>query len=164
MKLAENDSTSMLQQNVTEYIPTESEQKLIDILLNPDYRMKSVKELCIIAQINRVTYYRAFEKPEFKTLYKAKSRELVDNSIAPVLNTFVREALRGSFQHGKVILEMAGLYSEKSQLEVTGEINVNMSQNEIRARIASLLSSKQLDSAIPVDYTIIKDDSATDED
>jgi hypothetical protein len=33
------------------------------------------------------------------------------------MNTFVREAERGSFQHGKVVLEMAGVYTEKVKVE-----------------------------------------------
>jgi hypothetical protein len=131
------NSISIAEQNRTEYQFTEAEQKLLDVLLNPDYRMKSIKEICAIAAIGRTTYYAAFKKPEFQALYKAQSRALVDQSIAPVLNTFVREALRGSFQHGKVILEMAGLYSEKSTVEVTGELL--LSAEDRRARIAELL-------------------------
>jgi hypothetical protein len=50
---------------------------------------------------------------------------------------------------------MAGLYSEKSQLEVTGEVNFNMSQSEVRSRIASILSHKQLNSAIDAEYKAI---------
>jgi hypothetical protein len=132
-----NNSISIAEQNRTDYQFTEAEQKLLDVLLNPDYRMKSIKEICAIAAIGRTTYYAAFKKPEFQALYKSQSRALVDQSIAPVLNTFVREALRGSFQHGKVILEMAGLYSEKSTVEVTGELL--LSAEDRRARIAELL-------------------------
>ena len=145
-------------QTVTDIELTENDKRLLEVLLNPDYRMKSITDLCNIAKISRMAYYRAMEKPEFKSLYKAKSKELVDNAIAPVLNTFVREALRGSFQHGKVILEMAGLYSDKQQIEVTGGIDVNLSRSEIQSRIADLLSKKQLDSAIPADFTDIPDD------
>jgi hypothetical protein len=161
--LSGNDNMTTLQR-VTEYYPTMAEEKLLEVLLSPEHRMKSITDICKVAGCSRVLYYSAFKKPEFQALYKSQSKALVDQSIAPVLNTFVREALRGSFQHGKVILEMAGLYSEKSQLEVTGEINVNMSQSEIRARIASLLSGKQLDSAIPADYTIIQDKPVEPED
>jgi hypothetical protein len=149
-----NDNTTTLQ-TLTEYQPTEAERKLLEVLLSPEHRMKSITDICKVAGCSRVLYYSAFKKPEFQALYKSQSKALVDQSIAPVLNTFVREALRGSFQHGKVILEMAGLYSEKSQLEVTGELNVNMSQSEVRSRIASILSQKQLDAAIPAEYKVI---------
>ncbi|MNW10002.1 hypothetical protein D3C71_2071280 [compost metagenome] len=45
--------------------------------------------------------------------------------MASVLNTFVREAQRGSFQHGKVVLEMAGLYAEKSDVKLSGSVEVD---------------------------------------
>jgi HSP20 family molecular chaperone IbpA len=157
MNMAENVNTTLIEQNRTEYQLTESEQKLLDVLTNPDYRMKSIKEICAIAAIGRTTYYAAFKKPEFKELYKSASKALVDQAVAPVLNTFVREALRGSFQHGKVILEMAGLYSEKLDIDVNGEVNINLPAPERRTRIAELLSKKQLDSAIPVDYEVVPD-------
>jgi hypothetical protein len=149
--MEENSSIETTQQNAINYIPTESERKLLDVLLSPEHRMKSIKELCLIVGINRATYYRAFEKPEFKALYKSMSRELVDQSIAPVLNTFVREALRGSFQHGKVILEMAGLYSEKSTLELTGE--VTLTAEDRRQRIADLLQRPALE-GVKVPYSV----------
>ncbi|MEN6312788.1 MAG: hypothetical protein ABFD25_00915 [Clostridiaceae bacterium] len=154
--IACNDNMTGLQ-TMTEYIPTQSEQKLLDVLLSPEHRLKSITDICKVAGCSRVLYYSAFKKSEFNALYKQKSKELVDQSIAPVLNTFVREALRGSFQHGKVILEMAGLYSEKQQIDVSGDINVNLSRSEIQQRIADILSKKQLKSAIDADYKVVDD-------
>ena len=99
------------------YSPTKAEQSLLDTLLNPENRMKNVADICKVAKIDRATYYRAFAKPEFAELYKRQSMDLVHNAVAPVLNTFVREAIRGSFQHGKVILEMADVYIESTKVE-----------------------------------------------
>jgi hypothetical protein len=148
--MGENDISITTSQSITEYTPTEGEKRLLDVLLNPEYRTKSITDICKIAACSRFLYYDSFKKPGFQELYKAQSKALVDQSIAPVLNTFVREALRGSFQHGKVILEMAGLYSEKSQLEITGEINV-LSPEERKARLIDMLSKKQIADAIDMD-------------
>lgn len=108
-------------QNHTKYEPTEKEKALLEVLINPDYRMKSITDICRIAKCARSTYYDAFAKPEFVEEYNRRSADLVKQSVGSVLNTFIREAQRGSFQHGKVILEMAGMYSDK--LEITGKIN-----------------------------------------
>jgi hypothetical protein len=169
--MEDNVSNTMLQ-TVTTYEMTDAEQKLLEALLNPDYRMKSITELCNVAKISRMAYYRAMGKPEFKALYKQKTKELVENSIAPVLNTFVREALRGSFQHGKVILEMAGLYSEKTQIDVTGTVEhlINgLSRDEIRAEIEALEQKRRLKDAIdvtpePADTTIYSNDQPPKDD
>lgn len=99
--------------NSTKYKPTEKEKALLEILINPDYRMKSITDICKAAKCTRNIYYTAFEKPEFVKLYKELSESIVQQSIAPVINAFVREAKRGSFNHGKVLLEMAGLYNKK---------------------------------------------------
>lgn len=118
-----------MKQNVTELDYnenlTKAEQNLLEVMLNPENRMKSVTDICKLAKIERVTYYRAFQKPEFVEIYNKSSVDLVKQSVASVLNTFVREAQRGSFQHGKVLLEMAGVYAEKSDVKVSGTVNVN---------------------------------------
>ena len=103
----------MSKQKHTKYKPTEKEKILLEILINPDYRMKSITDICKAAKCSRDVYYKAFAKTEFVELYKELSESLVKQSIAPVINAFVREAQRGSFQHGKVLLEMAGLYNKK---------------------------------------------------
>jgi hypothetical protein len=110
--------------NETEYTPTPTEERLIETLLDPANRMKNVTEICNIVDCERVTYYRAFEKPGFVELYTMKSQELAKKYLGQVMSAFVREAVRGSYQHGKILLEMAGAYKEKSQLEHTGEIQV----------------------------------------
>lgn len=158
--MAENDSNTTLQ-NLTENNLTDKEKALLEVLLSPEHRMKSITDICKIAGCSRPTYYSAFEKPEFQAIYKEKSKALVDQSIAPVLNTFVREALRGSFQHGKVLLEMAGLYSEKSQLEVLGDVNITV--EERRSRIADLLQKKQLIEGIKTTTYSIRGENDTND-
>jgi hypothetical protein len=119
--LKEVKKTVSTLQNHTKYEPTEKEKTLLEVLINPEYRMKSITDICKIAKCARSTYYEAFSKPEFVEIYRQYSVDLVKQFIAPIINAFIREAQRGSFQHGKVILEMAGMYSDK--LEITGKIN-----------------------------------------
>lgn len=112
-------------QNFTEYEPTEKEKNLLEVLLNPENRMKSITDICKLAICTRPVYYEAFAKPGFVNIYNKQSVDLVKQSVSSVLNTFIREAQRGSFQHGKVILEMAGIYTEKSDVKVSGSLEVN---------------------------------------
>ncbi len=115
-------------QNLTKYEPTEKEKNLLEVLLNPDYRMKSITAICKAAKCSRPIYYEAFSKPDFVKLYKSQSTDLVKQSVAPVINTFIREAQRGSFQHGKVLLEMAGIYSEKSDVSLSGSLDTGLNK------------------------------------
>ncbi len=104
---------------------TKAEQSLLEALLNPENRMKSVADICKTAKVDRSTYYRAFQKQEFVEVYNRHSVNLIKQSVSSVINTFIREAQRGSFQHGKVILEMAGLYAEKQDVKVSGSMEIN---------------------------------------
>ena len=90
--------------------------------------MKSITDICKLAKCTRPVYYEAFAKPGFVEIHNKYSVDLVKQSVSSVLNTFIREAQRGSFQHGKVILEMAGLYAEKQDVKVTGQIETTKSE------------------------------------
>lgn len=121
-------------QNQTEYRLTQKEENLIEVMLDPSNRMKSITDICKLANCSRVTYYDAFNKPGFVKIYKERSVALAEKYLGQVMNAFVREASRGSYPHGKVLLEMAGAYKEVTRREVTGkdgepvETNVNISR------------------------------------
>ena len=119
-------------QNFTQYEPTEKEKCLLDILLNPENRMKNVTEICKLAKCTRPVYYDAFAKPEFVEIYKQKSIDLVKQCVAPLINTFIREAQRGSFQHGKVLLEMSEVFTDK--LSIEGSVKL-----DVQSKLASIL-------------------------
>lgn len=107
-------------QTGTEKGLTPAQKRLIEALLEPNNRFKSISEICDAAKCSRNSYYRAFNKPHFREEYKRQSAALAERHLGPVMNAFVREATRGSFQHGKVLLEMAGVYSEKTKHEHSG--------------------------------------------
>ncbi len=126
------------------YEPTVKEAAILEVLLNPEHRMKSVTDICKLAQCSRNVYYTAFSKPEFRAAYEEKVKDLVKQAIGPIVNTFIKEAKRGNFQHGKVLLEMAGLYNEKSTVEVSGEVNIQeMTREQRQARLFELLSKTE---------------------
>ncbi len=90
-------------------------------MLEPENRLKSVSEICGLVPCDRKTYYKAFAKPEFKDMVAEMSKDITVRHVTQVVNAFVKQAVRGSHQHGKVILEMAGVYTEKVRQEHTGK-------------------------------------------
>lgn len=46
------------------------------------------------------------------------SMQMVKQHIGPLINAFVEQAANGSFPHGKVLLEMAGLYNNQLNLNI----------------------------------------------
>ena len=133
------------------YEPTVKEQAILEVLLNPEHRMKSITDICKLAGCSRNVYYEAFAKPDFRMHYESKVKDLVRQVIGPVINTFVKEALRGNFQHGKVLLEMAGLYNEKASVDVSlnAELNIqDMTREQRQERLADLLTKRPIVDAV----------------
>ena len=106
------------QTNTDIYIMTAGETKLIQAMLNPENIGISVVDLCKAANTSRDTFYTAMKKPEFVKLYQETSLSMIKHETYSLIKAGIREAKRGSFQHWKVLLEMAGLYSEKQNVQV----------------------------------------------
>lgn len=64
--------------------------------------------------------------PEFKVMF----REMIEASLSAetpqILQTFSDQAKQGSFKHGKLILELTGVYSEKQRVEMSGRVDVGV--------------------------------------
>ena len=124
-------------QNVTEYRPTLAERKLLEVLLNPEFRTATVTDICQRAGISRQTYYKTTKKPEFMELYESQSRDLVRAAVGPVINAFVKAAKDGSYPHGKVILEMAGLYAESKNVNLNATLSTVAEELQRRREAAT---------------------------
>ena len=103
------------------YEPTQSEIKLLEVLQNPEHYKKTVTEKCRIAEIDTATYYRAMAKPDFCEYYNNLIKANLKNSVAEILQATKDFGTRfpGNHQDRKILLEMAGAYTEKQQVEVT---------------------------------------------
>lgn len=110
------------EQNRTEYEPTQAARRLAEIRTDPEHRLKPVREICRLADISPDTYYRLMDDLEgYVAWEKAEAKAKLGRFVAPILTAYVREALRGSKQHGDTILEITGDYTPKSRMELTGK-------------------------------------------
>jgi hypothetical protein len=105
-------------QNPTDYIPSKAALRLLEALLDPASRLKTVTAVCRIAKIHRDTYYELFKKVGFRNLYREISMDMIKYHIGPLVNALICEAVRGSYQHIKMALEIAGIYTEKKRVNV----------------------------------------------
>ncbi len=112
-----------------EWHPTKRQLAILDVILDPLNRLKTVAEICRLVPCDRKTYYAAFKIPEFAAYYREQSIELTKRHAGQVVNACVREACRGSHNHAKIVLSMASLYQDK--LEHTGQITVNKIERTI---------------------------------
>ena len=103
-----------------EYEPTPVECKILEAMLNPENRFISKTKLCELAGVDRTSFYRVFNKPEFVAYYKKKAVDLVDQSVVPIIHTFTKLAIAGSYQHGKAVLDMAKMSADKIEIVAKG--------------------------------------------
>lgn len=70
------------------------------------------------AGCRKETIYRRLQnKPEFYAAFNDVLTMSVVGNIPAILNAFTQEALSGSFQHGKTLLEISGIYEKKQKVD-----------------------------------------------
>lgn len=74
--------------------------------------------------------YERLSDAEFKRLFFETLRSSLAIETPAILKKFVEEAKKGSFKHGKLILEISGLYSEETNINLRGKLDVTESPFE----------------------------------
>lgn len=128
------------------YKPTAAEARLLEVLVNPENVGKNVTEVCNLANISRDKYYKSMKKSDFRECVNNTTLDLVKGKISDVLNAAYTYALtEKGFQDRKMLLTLAGIYSDKVETSVTGNMNVNKPLAGITTdEIKSYLGKKKL--------------------
>jgi hypothetical protein len=107
--------------NFDGYKMTAAEERLIKVLIDPAHYGKSVTDKCQAADISRETYYNTMKKPEFCELYNETIKAGLKSSVGEIIKATFDFGKRfpGNHQDRKIILEMAGAYTEKQEVSVT---------------------------------------------
>lgn len=125
------------------YKPTAAEKRLLETLVNPNSVGLPVQDLCNLANISRNTYYKTMKKPDFVKLVNETTLDLIKGKVSDVLNASYTFALtEKGFQDRKILLQMAGLLVEKTETEVTGNLNVNNPFSDLSVEELRKLASR----------------------
>lgn len=119
-----------------------AELKILEVCLDTSLSSKNVKEKCKIAGVSRDSWYRAFKNPEFVRCLNDGCLDLVKSKVSEVVSATIKYAIKSpkNSQDRKMVLTMAGVYKEKTELSTPEEgFNVNnkvdlagLSTDEIR--------------------------------
>ena len=136
---------------------TELETKILRSVVSSSGRRLSIDELAAVTGCSTETIYnRLMKKAEFQELFK----EALTNSLIPempeVLNSFIDEGKKGSFKHGKLLLEITSIYKENKK--ITADVNVHESEEPFKSAEERKAFLKETLSGI------IMDDQDTDTD
>lgn len=105
-----------------EYSPTPIEQRILEIIFDPEHVSTTITEKCEALGIARNTYYHHMNKPEFQAYYIRLAKDLIKQNTAPLVNAAVKHAKAGSFQHFKFLMEMGDIHKEDNKLQLDAAI------------------------------------------
>ncbi len=100
------------------------EKKILKAVGECGQEMVTLHEIAQKAGCSPVKVCEKLKNPEFKTMF----REVLEAGIAAeapeILRSFTELAKNGSYQHGKLLLELSGIYSEKQKIEMSGTVDI----------------------------------------
>ena len=108
-----------------EYKLTVAGERLFKTLIDPEHLGRNVSEICSIADVSRPTYYKLMKDEDFTTLVSDTAKALVMSRMGEVVAASFKYAM-GERGHSdrKMLLTMAGMYSDKQETTVTGSLNI----------------------------------------
>lgn len=99
-----------LQITTKEYKPSVGENKILTCL-SSEKEYGSISELCEDAGVDRSAWYDALKKEGFVGKILNEHQTVLYASFPGIMNKIAKQALRGSFAHQKMILEILKVYS-----------------------------------------------------
>jgi hypothetical protein len=110
--IGENEGITHIKQKEGDiYLLTETEKKLLEVLVNPENFGKSVVDKCQLAGISRDSYYKFIKKKEFITILNETSIDVIKAHVSEILMATLKHSLKDPKCHSdrKMLLQMAGL-------------------------------------------------------
>jgi hypothetical protein len=109
-----------------EYTPTPAEMKLLKVFLNPENVGVSITGKCEKAGISRNTYYEAMKKKDFVELLNHSTMEMLRGEMNDIIKVFAKKAKEGSYNHGKLLLEMGKMYTQHQVVDTNINADINI--------------------------------------
>jgi len=103
---------------------TEADQKILKAAGDfSAYERASVEDVAKRAGVSPDTIYKKMQNDEFRELFLEAFTNTIAAEVPTILQTFVEKSKEGSFKHGKLLLEITGVYTEKK--EIKGKFGVS---------------------------------------
>lgn len=87
---------------------------------------------------------KCLKKPEFRQLFVESMQDGIVSEAPAILHSFVNAAKEGSFQHGKLILELAGIHQDNQRIDLNAKVetdhNMFKSHDERREFLKATIS------------------------
>lgn len=108
---------------------TGTERKLLNVLADPKSFAFKIKDIISRAGISKQSFYNAVKKPSFKREYVSLIKNSILANTPAVLKKVTKQAIEGRPEQQAMFLRMAGLISNKLNIDMNvlmdGEVNHN---------------------------------------
>lgn len=112
--------------DTSKFVPTPKQQAILDVLLDSDKRLLNVSQQIEESGVSRQFWYDTMKHPGFRFFYRTAILDLIQLQAAPMVNSAIKEAVKGNHSHFKTLMEMSNLLTPQEQ-QVTGDIKVKVS-------------------------------------
>lgn len=104
------------------YTPTNVETKILKALATAGGGRMTMTELAAKVGASPDTIYNRLQNQGFRDIFIETLRNSLAGEVPQVLRAFIDAAVAGSFQHGKMVLELAGMHKEESTINLNAQI------------------------------------------
>ena len=109
------------------------EKKMLQTALNSSGHRVTLEVLAKESGRSINYVYQKLQEPTFKELFMEALRGSLLAEVPEIMGAFVMKAKEGSFPHGKLLLEIAGIYNNESNINIKAQIEAKQAPmlNEI---------------------------------
>ena len=104
-----------------------NEKKILTEAMNCGAQKLTVTAIAKKVGVKPEYVVEKLKKPEFRQLFVESMQDGIVAEAPAILHSFVNAAKEGSFQHGKLILELAGVHQENQRIDLHAKMEVEQS-------------------------------------
>jgi hypothetical protein len=127
--------------NLSELKLSKVEKKILAAASECGQNRMTAEAIADLAGCSSALVCKKLQRPEFRQLFVECVQTSLVVETPAILHTFTNAAKEGSFKHGKLVLEMAGVYQEKQKVEIGGKVEVGDSPFKTDEEKASFLTA-----------------------
>lgn len=100
----------------------EAQKHILAAAMEAGQKRMSPEEVAREAGCAVRTLSKHLKDPTFKSMFKEAMTSSITAETPAILHAFAAAAKQGQFKQGKLLLEIAGIYSEKATIDINAEV------------------------------------------
>ena len=138
LEKAKSDKLSHLEvkeEEEKEFVPKLIQVKFAALYLDTNRRLTQ-EQMAKEIGVTRKTTYTWLLNPVFRKWLNTRRNEMIEGALIPIIQTSIRRAKAGNYNHARLILEIAGVYQPGMKIDtgLTELIRIEVVQSQAQAQ------------------------------